>query len=220
MAPDAPPQNRRAQQQTIPNKPETKLPPIPHGSRVRKRPLPGPSPLARPRTTASSLSPDALIATADSNGYIPPPRAAHTAVIKISSGASFMSIVRRARKALDKAPSVQATGAATTRGGGRQSLAARVAALSRAKTTAAAAGAATSETAPDDVLLVATGRAIGMAVDLAGFFSREKDLAVLMRTRTLSAVDDVVAIDEDADIEDEVRVRNVNCLEVGLRWAS
>lgn len=132
-----------------------------------------------------------------------------------------MSIVRRARKALDKAPSVQATGAATTRGGGgRQSLAARVAALSRAKTTVAAAGAAASETAPDDVLLVATGRAIGMAVDLAGFFSREKDLAVLMRTRTLSAVDDVVAIDEDADIDDEVRVRNVNCLEVGLRWAS
>ncbi|KAK4247650.1 Rpp20 subunit of nuclear RNase MRP and P-domain-containing protein [Corynascus novoguineensis] len=208
MASNAPPQNRRAQQQTIPNKPETKLPPIPHGSRVRKRPLPGPSPLARPRTTTSSLSPDALIATADSNGYIPPPRAAHTAVIKISSGASFMSIVRRARKALDKAPSVQATG--------RQSLAARVAALSKAKTTAAAA----NETAPDDVLLVATGRAIGMAVDLAGFFSREKDLAVLMRTRTLSAVDDVVAIDEDAGVEDEVRVRNVNCLEVGLRWAS
>ncbi|AEO61211.1 hypothetical protein MYCTH_2311157 [Thermothelomyces thermophilus ATCC 42464] len=210
MAPGVPPHDERAQQQPIPNRPETKLPPIPHGSRVRKRPLPGPSPSARPRTTGP-LSPDELRASADSNGYIPPPRAPHTAVIKISSGASFMSLVRRARKALDKAPSAQATKG--------QSLAARVAALNKAAARDGNKGPTTGEVA-DDVLLVATGKAIGLAVDLAGFFSREKNLAVLMRTRTLSAVDDVVAIDEDADVEDQVRVRYVNCLEVGLRWSS
>ncbi|KAL2148298.1 hypothetical protein VTH82DRAFT_2446 [Thermothelomyces myriococcoides] len=183
-------------------------------SRVRKRPLPGPSPSARPRTTGLP-SPDELMASADSNGYIPPPRAPHTAVIKVSSGASFMSLVRRARKALDKAPSAQATKG--------QPLAARIAALNKAAAAPAARegnkGATTAEV-PDDVLLVATGKAIGLAVDLAGFFSRQKDLTVQMRTRTLSAVDDVVAVDEDADVEDQVRVRYVNCLEVGLRWTS
>lgn len=155
------------------------------------------------------------MASADSNGYIPPPRAPHTAVIKVSSGASFMSLVRRARKALDKAPSAQATKG--------QPLAARIAALNKAAAAPAARegnkGATTAEV-PDDVLLVATGKAIGLAVDLAGFFSRQKDLTVQMRTRTLSAVDDVVAVDEDADVEDQVRVRYVNCLEVGLRWTS
>ncbi|KAL2157868.1 hypothetical protein VTH06DRAFT_4921 [Thermothelomyces fergusii] len=210
MASGAPPLDEHAQERPIPNRPETKLPPIPHGSRVRKRPLPGPSPTARPRTTGL-LSPDELLALADSNGYIPPPRAAHTAVIKVSSGASFMSIVRRARKALDKAPSAQAAKG--------QPLAARVAALHRAARDGNRGPAAGGEAA-DDVVLVATGKAIRLAVDLAGFFSRQKDLAVLMRTRTLSAVDDVVARDEDADVEDQVRVRYVNCLEVGLRWTS
>jgi ribonuclease P/MRP protein subunit POP7 len=72
----------------------------------------------------------------------------------------------------------------------------------------------------DDVVLVATGRAISKAVDVAGLFTREKDLLVLMRTRSLKAVDDVVAEDEEGDLEDEVRVRYLSCLEVGIRWAS
>jgi ribonuclease P/MRP protein subunit POP7 len=57
-------------------------------------------------------------------------------------------------------------------------------------------------------------------VDVAGLFTREKDLLVLMRTRSLKAVDDVVAEDEEGDLEDEVRVRYLSCLEVGIRWAS
>lgn len=157
------------------------------------------------------------MAAADPDGYIPAPRAAHTAVIKVSSGASFMSLVRRARKALDKAPGRQSTTGLP--------LAARVAQLKVGGSGGAGAGGAGGGTgrvfsdALDDVVLVATGRAISKAVDVAGLFTREKDLLVLMRTRSLRAVDDVVAEDE-GDLEDEVRVRYLSCLEVGIRWAS
>jgi ribonuclease P/MRP protein subunit POP7 len=68
------------------------------------------------------------------------------------------------------------------------------------------------------VVLVATGKAIARAVEVAGFFTREKDLAVLLRTRSVRAVDDVVAADDDADVEDQVRVRGLSCVEVGIRW--
>jgi ribonuclease P/MRP protein subunit POP7 len=69
------------------------------------------------------------------------------------------------------------------------------------------------------VVLVATGRAIEKASEVGGFFTREKDLVVLVRTRTLQAVDDVVVEDEEADVEDQVRVRCVSCVEIGIRWA-
>lgn len=132
-----------------------------------------------------------------------------------------MSLVRRVRKALEKVPSHQAT-----RG---LPLTARVAALkvvgrpggggNRGQGQGQGQAGMVSD-ALDDVVLVATGRAIERAVDVGGFFTREKDLVVLVRTRTLQAVDDVVAEDEDADVEDQVRVRNVSCIEVGIRWAS
>ncbi|KAH6855427.1 Rpp20 subunit of nuclear RNase MRP and P-domain-containing protein [Chaetomium sp. MPI-CAGE-AT-0009] len=239
MAPTKPTSDELAQQKALTNKPETKLPPIPHGSRIQKRPLPGPSPSARPRTTTtpnsrthrsgSPTSVEARMAAADPDGYLPPPRASHTAVIKVSSGASFMSLVRRARKALEKAPARQSTKGLP--------LAARVAALKVGGAGSgggggggggASSGAVGNGRGPgrlladalDDVVLVATGRAIEKAVDVAGLFTREKDLVVLMRTRSLRAVDDVMAEDEEADIEDEVRVRYVSSLEVGIRWAS
>ncbi|AEO64868.1 uncharacterized protein THITE_2111223 [Thermothielavioides terrestris NRRL 8126] len=131
-----------------------------------------------------------------------------------------MSLVRRVRKALEKRTQAQAS----TK---RLPLAARVAAV---KAAASAPGAGTgggaggngaaAEDALDDVVLVATGKAIARAVEVGGFFTRERDLLVLVRTRTLQAVDDVVAGDEDGDGEDQVRVRNVSCVEVGIRWAS
>lgn len=122
-----------------------------------------------------------------------------------------MSLVRRVRKALDNGPGQRQS---TAKG---QSLAARVAALEAHRTGAPTRG--VIEDALDDVVLVATGRAIQKAVEVGGFFTREKDLVVLTRTRTLRAIDDVVVEDEDADAEDQVRVRNVSCVEVGIRWA-
>lgn len=78
----------------------------------------------------------------------------------------------------------------------------------------------------DDVVLVATGRAIQRAVEVGGFFTRERELVVLVRTRTLRAIDDVVVgggddeEDGEGEGEDQVRVRNLSCVEVGIRWAS
>lgn len=148
-----------------------------------------------------------------------------------------MSLVRRVRKALEKAPS-SALSQHSTKG---LPLAARIAALKVARpsggggsTTGGGGKGGNTEgvgiggggrgragviaDALDDVVLVATGRAIERAVDVGGFFTREKDLAVLVRTRTVRAVDDVVAEDEEADVEDQVRVRGVSCVEVGIRW--
>jgi ribonuclease P/MRP protein subunit POP7 len=128
-----------------------------------------------------------------------------------------MSLVKRVRKALEKTPQ-----SATTKG---LPLAARVAALKVAKpntTTSSSKGQRGGvEDGLDDVVLVATGKAIQKAVDVGGFFTRERELVVLVRTRTLQAVDDLVVDNEDeADVEDQVRVRNVSCVEVGIRWAS
>lgn len=120
-----------------------------------------------------------------------------------------MSLVKRVRKALDKGPAQKSKGLALT---------ARIAALEVRRSTGAAASGVV-EDALDDVVLVATGRAIPRAIEVGGFFTRERDLIVLARTRTLRAIDDVVAEDEDADVEDQVRVRNLSCVEVGIRWA-
>ncbi|KAK4140145.1 Rpp20 subunit of nuclear RNase MRP and P-domain-containing protein [Dichotomopilus funicola] len=252
MAPTTPADNGASQNTALVNKPDTKLPPIPNGSRIVKRPLPGPSPSAYPRarphtqpqpqshrqppnkpttTTTTTTKPPttatlpALLATADSDGYIPPPRAAHTAVLKVSSSASFMSLVRRARKILDRRATAMTMGSGRTGGAkGLPSLAARVAALggSNAANGSGNGGGHSGFVTDglDDVLFVATGRAIEKAVELACFFQRERELIVLMRTRSVKAVDDVVAADEEADVEDGVRVRNLSSLEVGIRWAS
>ncbi|KAL2121708.1 hypothetical protein VTJ04DRAFT_2163 [Mycothermus thermophilus] len=188
------------------NKPDSKLPPIPKGARIHKRPLPVPATTTRIRRNAPTPS----LTAADPDGYTPPPRASHTVVIKVSSGAAFMSLVRRVRKALEKAPRRQAT-----RG---LPLAARMAALKVVRQPMPGGGEEPIQDALDDVVLVATGKAIARAVEVAGFFTREKDLAVLLRTRSVRAVDDVVAADDDADVEDQVRVRGLSCVEVGIRW--
>ncbi|KAG7291388.1 hypothetical protein NEMBOFW57_001406 [Staphylotrichum longicolle] len=188
MASTLPPDEQGAKPNALQNKPQTKLPPIP----------------------------------------------------KVSSSATFMSLVRRVRKALEKAPS-SSLSQHSTKG---LPLAARIAALKVARpsggggsTTGGGGRGGDTEVvgigggggggrgragviadALDDVVLVATGRAIERAVDVGGFFTREKDLVVLVRTRTVRAVDDVVAEDEEADVEDQVRVRGVSCVEVGIRW--
>ncbi|KXX82329.1 Ribonucleases P/MRP protein subunit POP7 [Madurella mycetomatis] len=176
------------------------------GSRIQKRPLPGPSLAFKATNTLPTTAP-----AADSDGYIPPPRAAHTAIIKVSASASFMSLVKRARKALENGPQ-------KTKG---LPLTARMAALETRKSgkSEAAGSEGFIEDALDDVVLIATGKAIQKVIEIGCFFQREKELIVSTRTRTLQAIDDVVMQDEDAEEEDQVRVRNVSCIEVGIRWA-
>lgn len=140
-----------------------------------------------------------------------------------------MSLVRRARKILDRRATAMTMGSGSGRSGAAKGvpLAARVAALEASGGGNPASGSGSGSGSAgfvtdglDDVLFVATGRAIEKAVELACFFQRERELIVLMRTRSVKAVDDVVAADEEADVEDGVRVRNLSSLEVGIRWAS
>ncbi|KAK4133568.1 hypothetical protein BT67DRAFT_423729 [Trichocladium antarcticum] len=207
MSPTPATANKGADPKALANRPENKLPPIPKGSRIQKRPLPGPPPFSKSQNTLSANVRTAPATEPD--GYTLPPRATHTVVIKVASSASFMSLVRRVRKALEKGPPQKTKGLA---------LAARVAALD-VRGRGAGGQAGPVEDALDDVVLVATGRAIQRAVEVGAFFTRERDLVVLARTRTLRAIDDVVAQDEEADVEDQVRVRNLSCVEVGIRWA-
>ena len=120
-----------------------------------------------------------------------------------------MALVKRTRAALENGPQ-------TTKG---LPLTARVAALG-----VGVGGGGKDEQrtnlisdALDDVVLIGTGRAIQKALEVGAFFLRNKELIVLFRTRTVAAIDDIVMEDEDAEEEDQVRVRHVSCIEVGIR---
>ncbi|KAK3990848.1 Rpp20 subunit of nuclear RNase MRP and P-domain-containing protein [Cladorrhinum sp. PSN332] len=196
----------------LPNNPKSKLPPISKGHRIHKLPLPLPppshrslNPLPLPSATTSTRP--------DKDGYLPPPRLPQTTIIKVSSSASFISLVKRVRKALDskhpassksKHPLPTSLGRRNGGGGGGGIL----------------------EDAHDDVVLIATGKAIQKAVEVGGFFTREKELVVVARTRTVTAVDEVLDGEgEEVEVEHDEgegegsrRVRGVSCLEVGVRW--
>ncbi|KAK3396622.1 Rpp20 subunit of nuclear RNase MRP and P-domain-containing protein [Sordaria brevicollis] len=213
----------------LPNRPEQKMPPIPKGSRIQKRPLPAPLSHRLSSSSSTKSSSTTLSTTSDLDGYRPPPRAAHTLIIKVSSSAPFMSLVKRVRKGLESRSSLSRQ--QTTKG---LPFTARIAALDTNTTGGSSGqggeGNGPTEDALDDVVLVATGRAIQKAVEVGCFFTRERDLQVLLRTRTVRGVDDVVKQEEGDDGEDGsgeeeeeeqgtgARVRAVSCVEVGVRW--
>ncbi|KAK3489557.1 Rpp20 subunit of nuclear RNase MRP and P-domain-containing protein [Neurospora hispaniola] len=209
----------------LPNRPDQKMPPLPKGSRIQKRPLP--APLSH-RLSSSNTSRSSTLSTipTDIDGYRPPPRAPHTLIIKVTSNAPFMSLVKRVRKGLESRSSLSRQ--QSTKG---LPLTARIAALDTtsggSKEGGSGNGLGPVEDALDDVVLVATGRAIQKAVEVGCFFTRERDLMVLLRTRTVRGVDDFVrAEEEDGGGEDGsekeegsgARVRAVSCVEVGVRW--
>ncbi|KAK0654939.1 hypothetical protein B0T16DRAFT_432592 [Cercophora newfieldiana] len=70
----------------------------------------------------------------------------------------------------------------------------------------------------DDVVLIATGKAIQRAFKAAFLLRRNKELVVIFRTRTVSSINDIVMDDDEADEEDQVQVRHVSCVEIGVRW--
>ncbi|KAK0612439.1 Rpp20 subunit of nuclear RNase MRP and P-domain-containing protein [Bombardia bombarda] len=208
-------QKQPAKLAQLPNRPETKMAPIPKGSRIHKRPLPSPSPSQRPSTKPLLNTTTTTTPQTDPDGYLPPPRASHTVVIKVTATAPFMALVKRVRKALDDKT------ASTTNTAKGLPLTARITALRAQKDRSGAdADGGVTEDALDDVVLIGTGRAIQKAVEVGGFFTREKDLIVVPRTRTLAAIDDIVMGEEEREEDDRVRIRQVSCLEVGIRWRS
>lgn len=130
-----------------------------------------------------------------------------------------MSIVSRARKALENGPA----GVHANSSSSGLPLAARVAALSTGRRSAAlAAGDDDDDVDGEEVLIRGTGRAMAKTLEVAAWFTRQADVRVSLRTMTLQAIDDVVVDEDGAEAEggfaaeEETRVRMVNCLEVGV----
>ena len=157
-------------------------------------------------------------------------------MIKVSGSASFISIVKRVQKALDKrqgqsaGPKTNSNYLQNRSGGSSNSRAGNETNRPDLRTDRGSGRQqqqqqqqqqqGITEDAQDDVVLIATGKAIQKVVEVGGFFSRESQLRVLARTRTISAVDEV--LDEDGEEAEEggTRVRGVSCLEVGVRWVN
>lgn len=130
-----------------------------------------------------------------------------------------MGLISKVRKALDNGP----VGLHANTSSKGLPLVARIAALqTSASTTDAAAAAATAEKG-HEVLVRGSGRAMAKTLELAAWFQRQKDCSINLRTMTLETVDDVVVDEDGAEeeggfaAEEETRVRNLNCIEVGVR---
>ncbi|KAL6826251.1 Rpp20 subunit of nuclear RNase MRP and P domain-containing protein [Trichoderma camerunense] len=154
----------------------SKMAPIPQGARIQKRPL------TRRQLPASSKTP----------------------VIYVSSNSPFMSVVKRARKFLDKDLRSNTSAAKNV------SLHARVEALKRGNGSGTARGAV--------VTVMGTGKAIEKTLNVASWFQQQGDCVVEIKTRTVGTVDDVVTGDADDAFgaDNESRLRKLNCLEVAI----
>lgn len=116
-----------------------------------------------------------------------------------------MSAVSRIRKQLDK-PIRSLGGAAPARK--NATLHSRVEALKQA---------GSGDTNGVVVTIMGTGKAIEKTLSVASWFQQQVDCKVQLRTKTVAAVDDVVASDTgdgDCGEEEESRVRQISCLEV------
>lgn len=141
------------------------------------------------------------------------PASSKSPVIYISSGTPFMSAVKRVRKHLDK--SLRDTGAAPK----NASLHSRVEALKRRVGSGSKSAGEDGSPAPVVVTVLGTGKAVQKTLSLASWFEQENDCHVSVRTKTLGAVDDVVAgLDSVEDgFEDQSRVRKLSGLEVTIK---
>ncbi|KAI1263443.1 Rpp20 subunit of nuclear RNase MRP and P-domain-containing protein [Xylariaceae sp. FL1019] len=171
-----------------------KLPRVPKGSTVRRRPLP--------------------------SGPVSSSHSTHT--INVTPKTPFQSITTRVRKHLDKnlRQSASARGTFTNRLSQNKdaSLASRVRQIQRQAKDATTNGLGLGLENSGEVLLVATGRAIEKLTNVALFFQNQNDCIVQLRTRSIAAVDDVVGPEEDG-LEGDVdeRARMISCLEVSIK---
>ena len=151
----------------------------------------------------------------------PSTHAAHR--IYINTRSPFRSVTSRVRKQLDKnlRQASYVNTAFTNRLAGKKyaSLDERVRAIQnqqQQRGTGASIGIGLEESG--EVLVLATGRAIEKAVNVASFFQKQRDCIVQLRTRSVAAVDDVVVEgEEDFPFGDETRKRMVSCLEVSIK---
>ncbi|KAI1460190.1 Rpp20 subunit of nuclear RNase MRP and P-domain-containing protein [Annulohypoxylon moriforme] len=177
-----------------------KLPAIPKGATVRRRPIP----TRIPSTRASKR-------------------------IYITAKTPFRSVTARVRKQLDKnlRQASSASNAFTNKLAANKgaSLDERVRAIQRhssqsvkSKGNSSGAGSGTELENAGEVVILGTGRAIQKVVEVALFFQKQNDCIVQMKTGSVGAIDDVVEEgDEEWGGEGEERVRMMSSLEASIR---
>ncbi|OTA98153.1 hypothetical protein M426DRAFT_120702 [Hypoxylon sp. CI-4A] len=178
-----------------------KLPPIPKGATVRRRPIP-----SRPASTRSERR------------------------IYITAKTPFRSVTTRVRKQLDKnlrEASSSSNKTFTNKLGGNKnvSLDDRIRAISRnTKANAgkneggATTGAGIGLENAGEVVVLGTGRAIQKVAEVALFFQKQNDCIVRLRTGSVAAVDDVVLEgEEEWGGEGEDRARMLSSLEASIK---
>ncbi|KAI1379905.1 Rpp20 subunit of nuclear RNase MRP and P-domain-containing protein [Hypoxylon crocopeplum] len=187
--------------EAIPRVPEdtakpTKLPAIPKGATVRRRPI--------PTRTSSTHSERRIYVTAKT---------------------PFRSVTARVRKQLDKnLRGASASNKAFTNrlaGDKNASLDERIRAIQRHSSTSTSSkgsGSGIGLEHTGEVVVLGTGRAIQKVTEVALFFQKQTDCIVQLRTASVGAVDDIVQEGEgEWGGEGEERVRMMSCLEASIR---
>ncbi|KAI0476085.1 Rpp20 subunit of nuclear RNase MRP and P-domain-containing protein [Xylariaceae sp. FL0804] len=186
-----------------------KLPPIPKGATIRRRPVP-----ARTASTRSARR------------------------IYVTAKTPFRSVTTRVRKQLDRylreASSSSKTFTNKLATNKHVSLDERVSAIQRRTSSNAnrrgggggGAGSGIGLEDAGEVLVCGTGRAIQKTLEVASYFQKQPDCTVQVRTGSVGAVDDVVAAKGEDDNDDDEdpwgapenqRVRMMSSLEVSIR---
>ncbi|KAI0172593.1 Rpp20 subunit of nuclear RNase MRP and P-domain-containing protein [Hypoxylon sp. FL1284] len=190
MAPENPPESHS---QLPGDSTKPKLPPIPKGSTIRRRPIP----TRAPSTHASRR-------------------------IYVTARTPFRSVTARVRKQLDKnLRSASASGKAFTgrlAGDKNASLDDRVRAIAARSRPGGGGNAIGLLDDAGEVVVLGTGHAIQKVVEVAMFFQKQLDCVVQLRTGSVGAVDDVVEDgEEEWGGEGQERVRMMSSLEATIK---
>ncbi|KAF2966594.1 hypothetical protein GQX73_g6973 [Xylaria multiplex] len=178
----------------LPSAPAGKLPPIPKGATVHRRPIPS-GPVA---STNSARR------------------------IHVTAKTPFRSVTTRVRKQLDKylRQSASSRGAFTNKLSQKKnaSLGERVYRIQEQSRNAATGGLGLGLENSGEVLVLGTGRAIQKVTEVALFFQKQPDCIVQLRTGSVAVVDDVISKEEDG-FEGDVaeRARMMSSLEASIR---
>ncbi|KAI1112112.1 Rpp20 subunit of nuclear RNase MRP and P-domain-containing protein [Nemania sp. NC0429] len=174
---------------------EKKLPPIPKGATVRRRPVPS-SPVA---STSSARR------------------------IHVSAKTPFRSVTARVRKQLDKYLRQSASSRATFTNKLSQkknaSLENRIRRIQEQSQNTTTGGLGLGLENSGEVLVIGTGRAIQKVTEVALFFQKQPDCIVQLRTGSVAVVDDVISHDDDSGFGEDVteRARMMSSLEASIR---
>ncbi|KAI1803475.1 Rpp20 subunit of nuclear RNase MRP and P-domain-containing protein [Daldinia bambusicola] len=182
-----------------------KLPPIPKGATIRKRPIP----TRAPSTRASRR-------------------------IYVTPKTPFRSVTARVRKQLDKnlREASASSKAFTNRLASNKnaSLDERIRAIQRqsaskdggsSSSSGSSSGSGIGLEDAGEVVVLGTGRAIPKVVEVAMFFQKQQDCVVRLKTGSVGAVDDVVMEGEEEEEgwggEGEERTRMMSSLEASIK---